>query len=79
MHFLEVRCQDGVSHKIRWGAQGVSRVVTGKSGSMHVWRGSASLLSSHGRGIGPQDALKKDSRGLSSVQQETLCSLDSCR
>ena len=31
MHFLEVRCQDGVSHKIRWGAQGVSRVVTGKS------------------------------------------------
>ena len=32
MHFLEVRCQDGVSHKIRWGAQGVSRVVTRKSG-----------------------------------------------
>ena len=28
----EVQCQDGVSHKIRWGAQGVSRVVTGKSG-----------------------------------------------
>ena len=25
------------------------------------------LLSSHGRGIGPQDALKKDSRGLSRV------------
>ena len=32
VRFLEVRCQDGVSHKIRWGAQGVSRVVTGKSG-----------------------------------------------
>ena len=32
VHFLEVRCQDGVSHKIRWGAQGVSRVVKGKSG-----------------------------------------------
>ena len=29
-----------------------------------VARGSASLLSSHGRGIAPQDALKKDSRGL---------------
>ena len=28
--------------------------------------GSASLLSSHGRGIG-QDVLKKDSRGLSQV------------
>ena len=32
MCLLEVQCQDGVSHKIRWGAQGVSRVVTGKSG-----------------------------------------------
>ena len=28
-------------------------------------RGSSSLLSSHGRVIGPQDGLKKDSRGLS--------------
>ena len=35
--------------------------------SMRVARGSASLLSSHGRGIGPQDTLKKDSRGLSQV------------
>ena len=32
MRFLEVRCQDGISHKIRRGALGVSRVVTGKSG-----------------------------------------------
>ena len=31
---------------------------------MRVARGSASFFSSHGRGIGPQDALKKDSRGL---------------
>ena len=37
----------------------------GSQVSMHVARGSASLLSSHGRGIGPQDALKKNSRGLS--------------
>ena len=29
--------------------------------SMGVVRGNESLLSSHGRGIGPQDALKKDS------------------
>ena len=34
---------------------------------MRVARGSASLLSSHGRGIGSQDMLKKDSRGLSQV------------
>ena len=33
-------------------------------GSMRVARGSASWLSSHGRGLGPRDALKKDSRGL---------------
>ena len=39
----------------------------GSQVSMRVARGSASLLSSHGRGIGPQDALKKDSRGLSQV------------
>ena len=30
--------------------------------SMRVARGSASWLSSHGRGLGPRDALKKDSR-----------------
>ena len=35
--------------------------------SMHVAMGSASLLSSRGRGFGPQDALKKDYRGLSGV------------
>ena len=33
---------------------------------MRMAMGSGSLLSSHGRGIGPQDALK-DSRGLSRV------------
>ena len=38
----------------------------GSQVSMRVVRGSESLLSSHGRGIGPQDALK-DSRGLSRV------------
>ena len=35
VHFLEVRCQDGVSHKIRQGAQGASHVAPGKSG-LHV-------------------------------------------
>ena len=33
--------------------------------SMCMARGSASLLSIHGRGLGPQDALKKDSRSFS--------------
>ena len=34
----------------------------GSQVSMRVARGSASWLSSHGRGLGPRDALKKDSR-----------------
>ena len=51
---------DGELRKPPWWSQG-SQV------SMGVASGSASLLSSHGRGIGPQDALKKDSRGLSQV------------
>ena len=36
----------------------------GSQVSMRVARGNASLLSSHDRGIGPQDVLKKDCRGL---------------
>ena len=39
----------------------------GSQVSVHVVRGSASWLSSHGRGLGPPDALKKDTRGLSGV------------
>ena len=35
--------------------------------SIRVVKGSAALLSSHGRGIGPQDWLKGGSRGLSGV------------
>ena len=51
----------------REGAQGASRVAPGKSGPHEMARGSSSLLSSHGSVIGPQDGLKKDSRGLSRV------------
>ena len=39
---------------------------------MGVARGSSSLLSSQGRGIGPQEGLKKDSRGLSKVAAGNL-------
>ena len=48
----------------------LSEPIVGHQGSrvsMRVARGCGSLLSSHGRGIGPRDALKKDSRGLSRV------------
>ena len=40
-------------------------MAPGKSGPHEMARGSSSLLSSHSRVIGPQDGLKKDSRGLS--------------
>ena len=61
---------------LRWGTQqggqfrGVSDEFSfppGKSGLHECSRGSASLFSSHGRGIGPENVLKKDSRGLSWV------------
>ena len=54
--FLELRRQCGVSHEVQWGAQGASHVVPGKSDLHRVARGSASFFSSHGRGIGHQDA-----------------------
>ena len=40
----------------------------GSQVSVRVARGSASWLSSHGRGLGPPHALKKDTRGLSGVE-----------
>src|SRR5574342_514320 len=49
----------------------VSEPLVGRQGSrvsMRVARGSASLLSSHSRGIWPRDVLKKVSRGLSRVE-----------
>ena len=49
----------------------LSEPLVGHQGSlvsMRVARVSVSLLSSHGRGIGPRDALKKGSRGLSRVE-----------
>ena len=41
-----------------------------KGFSMQMAKGSASLLSSHSRGIWPRDVLKKVSRGLSRVEDQ---------
>ena len=49
------------------GTQGVSCVAPGCSVSIRVARGTAALLSNHGRGIGPKDVLKLESRALSRV------------
>ena len=35
MVFLELWCQYGVSHEVRWGTMGASHVAPGKSG-LHV-------------------------------------------
>ena len=51
----------------------------GSQVSMRVATGSASLLLSRGRGIGPQDTSKKDSPVFLGLRQETLGSLDLCR
>ena len=46
---------------------------------MRMAMGSGSLLSSHGRGIGPQDASKKDCPIFLGLRQETLGSINLCR
>ena len=51
----------------------------GSQVSLRVARGSASWLSSHGRGLGPRDTLKRDYRGLSLVVSGKVISLDFCR
>ena len=66
------------TQEVRRGAQGASCVAPGKLGLDACGEGSASLLSSHGRGIRPLDALK-DSQDLSRSWQEYLGSLDLCR
>ena len=45
---------------------------------MGVARGRASLLSNHGRGIGPQDALNMSLEVFLGLRQETLGSLYLC-
>ena len=44
----------------------------GSQVSMPMVRCIVSLLLSHGRGIGPQDAVKKDSQGLSQNAAKTV-------
>ena len=67
MGFLELRRPWGFSPEARRGSQGASRAAPGKSGLHAHGGGSWSSLLSHGKGLGPEDALKKDSRGLSWV------------
>ena len=58
----------GFSHEAQRGPQGASRAAPGKSGLHAHGEGELVItLSNHGKRLGPQEALKKDSRGLSRV------------
>ena len=65
--FLELQAMFGVSLELCRGAQGASHVAPGKSSLHSSCEGRAALLSSHGRGIGPQAELNGESRGVSRV------------
>ena len=78
MGFLELCCQFGVSHEVRRELREPLVWCQGSQASMRVARGSVSLLSRHGRLLGPQDTLKKDSRGFLELRPETQGSLDFC-
>ena len=67
MGFLELRHQCGVSHEVRWGAQGASRVEPRKSGLHAHSEGERVIALESWEGLGPQEAFKKDSQGLSWV------------
>ena len=64
---LELRRPWGFCPEARRGSQGASRAVPGKSGLCARGEGERVMAPSHGRGLGPPDALKKDTRGLSGV------------
>ena len=64
MDFLDLRCQCGVSHEVRRGA---SRVAPGIPGLHAHGEGERVIALQSCRGIGPQDALKKDSPDFSRV------------
>ena len=67
--WLSSSCDASVGFPTRYDGE-LTKPLVGHQGcrvSMGGVKGSAALLSSHGRVIGPRDALKKDSRGLSQV------------
>ena len=67
MGFLDLRRHCGVSHDVRQGAQGASRVAPETSGLHACGQADRVIVLVSWEGLGPQDAFKKDSRGLSWV------------
>ena len=64
MGFLELWRQCGVSHEMRWGAQGASPAAPEKSGLHACGQADRVIALESWEGLGPQDALKKESRDL---------------
>ena len=64
-----LNCSASVGFLARYDGELRERLVWRRGSQVSLWlaRRCASLLSSHGRGVRPQDALKKDSQGLSRV------------
>ena len=64
-----LNCSASVGFLARYDGELREHLVWRRGSQVSLWlaRRCASLLSSHGRGVRPQDALKKDSQGLSRV------------
>ena len=67
MGFLQLRHQYQISHEVQRGAQRASRVVLGMSGLRACGEGECVIALESWEGLGPQEAFKKDSQGLSWV------------
>ena len=67
MGFLQLWRQYQISHEVQRGAQGASRVVLGTSGLHACGQADRVIALESWEGLGPPDAYKKDSRGLSWV------------
>ena len=67
MGFLRLLRPWGFSHEARRGPQGASRAAPGKSGLHAHGEGELVITLESWEAVGPQEALKKDSRGFSRV------------
>ena len=65
--FSKLRCQCAVSEEERREAQGAFRMAPGNSGLHAHGKGERVIALESWEGLGPQEAFKKDSHGLSWV------------
>ena len=68
----------GVPLELRWGPQGTFPVASGKTSLLLSCERGRELLSRHCREIGPNLALKEESRGVSRVAAGSFGFISSC-